>query len=224
MRILLVEDDQALAEALRDAFLGAEIACDITPLAQAAEEFLENYTFDAVILDLSLPDDDGLNLLRRMRMGGNGTPVIILTAQSQPTARVTGLEEGADDYLGKPFLFAELRARLNAVLRRTEGRPQSTTTIGNFTFDFEMGIATVDDLLLDLTSRERAILEVLLRRRNRIASRKILEDLLFGSSEILGSNAVEVYVHRLRRKLAAAGTAVAIETIRGVGYVLRHNP
>jgi DNA-binding response OmpR family regulator len=221
MRVLLIEDDLAFAEALRDSFLGAEIACEHVPTAQVAEELLESYAFDAVILDLGLPDDDGLNLLERLRERGDSTPVIILTAQSQPTARITGLERGADDYLGKPFYFAELRARLNAVLRRTEGRPQSTSTVGNLTFDFDLGVASVDDNLLDLTSRERAILEILLRRPNRIASRKLLEDLIFGSSEDLGSNAVEVYVHRLRRKLVAAGTPVSIETIRGVGYVLR---
>jgi DNA-binding response OmpR family regulator len=221
MRVLVVEDDLALADALRDSFTGAEIACENAPTAQAADELLENFAFDAVILDLGLPDDDGLNLLHRLRARGDRTPVIILTAQSQPSARITGLEKGADDYLGKPFYFAELRARLNAVLRRTEGRSHSTVAVGDLTFDFDLGVAAVAGELLELSSRERAILEILMRRPNRIASRKLLEDLIFGSSEEFGSNAVEVYIHRLRRKLVLAGTLVGIETIRGAGYVLR---
>jgi DNA-binding response OmpR family regulator len=223
MRVLVVEDDLALADALRDSFIGAEIACENVPTAQAADELLKNFVFDAVILDLGLPDDDGLNLLHRLRSRGDRTPVIILTAQSGPFARITGLEKGADDYLGKPFYFAELRARLNAVLRRTEGRSQSTAAVGDLTFDFDLGVAAVAGEMLDLSSRERAILEILMRRPNRIASRKLLEDLIFGSSEEFGSNAVEVYVHRLRRKLTLAGTSVGIETIRGAGYVLRQD-
>jgi two-component system response regulator TctD len=222
MRILLVEDHPELAEALRDSFARAEIACEIAPTAQTAQELLKNHAFDAVILDLGPPDENGLNLLQRLRAQGDRTPVIILAAQSQPKARVIGLESGADDYLGKPVCFAELRARLNAILRRYEGRPQSSTTVGNLTFDLDSGIASINDVLLDLTSRERSILEILLRRPNGIASRKLLEDLIFGSSEKFGSNAVEVYIHRLRRKLALAGSSVYVEMIRGVGYILRN--
>lgn len=221
MRIILVEDDLALAEALSESFDKVEVFCDIASTAQAAEELLANYSFDAVILDLGLPDDNGLNLLHRIRAKGDDTPVIILAAQSQAMARIHGLERGADDYLGKPFLFAELRARLNAVLRRADGRVRSVMSIGNLEFDLKERTAVLAGKPLLLTPRERAILELLVRRPDRIATRKLLEDQLFGSNEELGSNAVEVYIHRLRSKLVKAGTTVNIETIRGVGYVLR---
>ncbi|MDR1990247.1 MAG: response regulator [Acidobacteriaceae bacterium] len=224
MRILLVEDDLALTEALAAAFTRAEIFCDVAPTVASASDLLTGRTFDAVILDLGLPDDDGLTLLRWLRGRNDATPVIILTAKSQPDARVKGLNLGADDYLGKPFLFEELHARLNAVMRRRDGHLYSVVAVGDLRFDFETRIATVRGVPLNLTPRERATLELMVRRRERLITRRQLEDQLFSITGELGSNAVEVYVHRLRRKLANADAHVSVETQRGLGYTLRPLP
>lgn len=220
MRLLVVEDDPALADALAAAFSHAAIAADFCATAGEARELVAGFHFDAAIVDRGLPDADGIDLVRDLRRAGNALPVIILTAQSDAVARVEGLESGADDYLGKPFLFAELRARINAVLRRTEGRVHSVLSCGNLHFDPASGIVSVDDRPLAVTPREREILEILLRAKGRPVSFARLEDQLCGPTQALSSNALEVSIHRLRRKLATAGCTAEPRTMRGLGYAI----
>ena len=224
MRILVIEDDEALLRALAESFAGAGISCECCNTAAEATQLLEGFAYDAVVLDLGLPDEDGLTLLRRLRMQGNRLPVIVLTARSHPLARVEGLGAGADDYLGKPFLFAELVARLDAVLRRFDGRVSNTINYGGLVFDMDARTAFVGGELLHLSPREREVLEILLRRHDRPVTHAVIEDQLCGAVEGLSVNAIEVYVHRLRRKLVAANAQVTIENVRGVGYTLHTAP
>lgn len=224
MRILLIEDDEALSRALAGSFAGAGVSCELCETAAEAAQLLEGFAYDAVVLDLGLPDEDGLTLLRRLRMQGNRLPVIVLTARSHPLARVEGLGAGADDYLGKPFLFAELLARLDAVLRRFDGRASNTITYGGLVFDMDARTACVAGELLQLSPREREVLEILLRRHDRPVTHAVIEDQLCGTVDGLSINAIEVYIHRLRRKLVRVDAQVTIQNVRGVGYTLYKTP
>jgi DNA-binding response OmpR family regulator len=182
---------------------------------------LETMRYSAALLDLGLPDDDGLAVLRRIRQRENPLPIIILTARGATDERITGLDMGADDYLVKPFDFDELEARLRAVLRRQGAVQGATFTVGNMAFDSVARELTVEDVRVPLSAREADIAELMMRRVGRVVTKQLAEDQLFGLSDTLGSNAVEVYVHRLRKKIEAAGASARIETIRGVGYLLR---
>lgn len=221
MRVLVVEDDAALADALAAAFSDAGIASDFCSTAGNAADLLALYHFDAAVIDRGLPDADGLDLVRDLRRAGNRLPVIMLTAQSAADARIDGLRSGADDYLGKPFLFAELRARLDALMRRVEGRTTNLVSCGNLTYDVETRIVTVDSGQMELSPRERALVEVFLRAQGRPVSWRTLEDQLCGPDSAISMNALEVSVHRLRRRLAASGCNIVIQTVRGIGYCMR---
>ena len=175
----------------------------------------------AVILDLGLPDGDGRALLRRLRARKDPIPVLILTARGDLKDRVEGLDAGADDYLTKPFAFDELLARLRAVLRRKGDFQGSDLGFADLSFDVHSRELWVGDAQLLLSPREGELMELLIRRAGQVVSRQLAEDQLFGMSNTLGSNAVEVYIHRLRRKLEDAGAIARIENIRGVGYLLR---
>ena len=176
--------------------------------------------FTAVVLDLGLPDEDGLALLRDMRRKGDSTPVLVLTARDGVTDRVTGLREGADDYLAKPFAMEELVARLQALLRRPGNLLGKLLSFGNVALDTEGRQVFIADKPRSFPARETAVLEILLRRGGNVAPKRLFEDQLFGLSGDVGSNAVEVYVHRLRKMLADAGATVKIHTVRGVGYLM----
>ena len=176
--------------------------------------------YAAVILDLGLPDGDGLAILRGVRDRKDPIPVMVLTARAGVHDRVTGLRIGADDYLVKPFAFEELVARVEALLRRPGQLLGRSLRVGNVMFDTESRQAFVDEKPQALSAREVAVLELLMRRSGRVVPKKLAEDHIFGGSGDVASNAIEVYVHRLRKQLAEYGARVQIHTIRGVGYLI----
>lgn len=221
MRVLMVEDDLPLAQALSEALKRRGILSDLTGRIDDARQMIENAQYAAILLDLGLPDGDGLGLVRWLRGKNNPIPVIAVTARSAQEAKIAGLNAGADDYVVKPFDVDELAARLNAVMRRQGTLAGTELRFGNLRFDTVSGDLVVGDAAVVLTARERQFAALLLRRFGQVVSKQLAEDQLYGLSEPVGSNALEVQAYRLRRKLEAAGATVRIETIRGVGYILR---
>lgn len=221
MRLLIVETDSDRANLVIAAFARRHISCDHAATLEDARQLLSVAHYAAVILDPGLPDGDGLTLLRALRDRNDTIPVLILSAGGDVRDRIAALHDGADDYLLKPFEFEELFARLTAVLRRQNGFSGNAVNVGNLRFDLLSRELLVAGTLIVLSQREIELAELLLRRAGRVVAKSIVEDQLFGMSEALGSNAVEVYVHRLRRKLERAGATARIETIRGVGYLMR---
>jgi len=221
MRILIVEDDLELAAAIGAAFARRGVASDQAATVEDATLMTDAMQYAAVILDLGLPDGGGLDFVARLRARLNPIPVLITTARGDVRHRIRGLEAGADDYLVKPFDFDELFARLQAVLRRKGTFQGSHIDFGNLRFDAISRELMISDRSVSVSSREIELIDLLLRRSGRVVSRQLVEDQLFGMGDSLNSNAVEVYIHRLRRKLELAGADVVIETVRGVGYLLR---
>lgn len=220
MRLLIVEDNRELADAMVAAFAKRDVRCDVAGTAGDAQLMVETITYAAIILDLGLPDDDGLALLRRLRARQHTEAIIVVTARGEGEMRVRGLEAGADDYVVKPFLFAELHARLGAVLRRQGGYVEQVLTAANLTLDTRTREVRVDGDAVDLSVREVELLELLMRRSGHVISKRAIEDQLFGAGDALGSNAVEVYVHRIRRKLEDVAAVAKVQTVRGIGYLL----
>jgi DNA-binding response OmpR family regulator len=218
--MLVVEDNEELAALLEKGLAAAGFAADLAGRAEDARQMLEANRYCAMVLDLGLPDDDGLTVLRDLRQRGDNIPVLVLTARGGVHDRVTGLGAGADDYLVKPFAFEELVARLRALLRRPGAMLGRTLTGGNVAFDVESRQVYVDGAPYVFSARETAVLELLMRRGGRVTPKKFVEDHLFGLSGDVGSNAVEVYVHRLRKQLSQVKANLEIHTIRGVCYVL----
>ena len=220
MRLLTIEDERELAELTASALGRAGFAVDIAGSLAEAEEAVAVMTYDAIILDLGLGDGNGLALLRSLRSRGASVPVLILTARDALEDRVMGLDSGADDYVLKPFHMSELISRVRAVLRRPNSALGVRLEIGNLAFETAHRQVTVDDSIVPLSIRELALLELLLRRAERVVTREAIEQSLYSFGSELGSNALEVLVHRLRRKLQDAGAALQIHTLRGVGYLL----
>lgn len=220
MRLLIVEDNEELAELLVKGLREAGFEIDLMTTETDARAALMTTRYAAVILDLALPNGDGLSILRDVRASQDPLPILVLTARAGVKDRVQGLRSGADDYVVKPFALEELLARLEAVLRRPGRLLGSALRVGNLEFDTESRQAFVDGRPQILSAREVAVLELLMRRPSRVVSKKLVEDHIFGLSKEVASNAVEVYVHRLRRHLAECGARVEIHTIRGVGYLL----
>lgn len=220
MRVLLVEDNRELVPLVVKGLEQAGLAADSVRTVADAQHVLVTVRYAAVVLDLGLPDQDGLNLLRGMRHRGDSTPVLVLTARDGVTDRVTGLREGADDYLVKPFAMVELVARLHALLRRPGNLLGRVLAFGNVALDTEARQVLVDGRPRTFAARETAVLEILLRRGGNVAPKRLFEDQLFGMSGDGGANAVEVYIHRLRKLLGDAGATVKIHTVRGVGYLM----
>jgi len=214
MRILLIEDDASLGEAVRDHIAAEAHAVDWVRSIGDAEAALAGVDFDLVLLDLGLPDGRGLDFLTRLRARGSTTPVIIVTAMDQISWRIEGLNAGADDYLVKPFDLSELSARLAAVARRYTGNPNPLLSVGELSIDLAHRAVMRRGVAARLTGREWALLERLLRRPGAIVSKPELEDTIYAFGSEIESNAVEVYVSRLRRKLGVD----AITTVRGLGY------
>jgi DNA-binding response OmpR family regulator len=218
MRLLLVEDSAPLAKTLSGAFRARGYAVDVAATGDDADTALQTQHYDLVILDLGLPDIDGLEVLRRMRRRKSRTPVLILTARDGLDDRVAGLNLGADDYLGKPFALAELEARAGALIRRGVGGANAVVTVGPLSVDTAGRAATLDGAPLDLPRRELCLLEALTLRSGQVVSKQSLHQQLFDADSDAGVNAVEIYVHRLRKKLEPAG--IRIRTVRGLGYLL----
>src|SRR3954471_6142756 len=220
MRVLVVEDEARIAEIVRAALLRDGFAVDIIGLCADAREALATTPYDAAILDLGLPDGDGLKLLKELRGKGNAVPVLVLTARDAVEHRVRGLDAGADDYLIKPFAMTELIARTKALLRRPGLALGTTLEAGNTVFDSIGRDVRVGGEVLQLPRQELAILEHLMRRLGRVVPKAVLEEKLYGIDDELASNAIPVHVHHLRRKLTEMGATSEIHTVRGIGYLM----
>jgi len=220
MRLLLVEDNERFAALLKRGLVAAGFVVDVMLTAADAAAALRENRFEIIVLDLGLPDADGLDVLGEMRHREDATPVLILTARGSLNDCVTGLQSGADDYLVKPFALEELVARLQALLRRPGNLLGVTLKLGNIALDTVGRQVFVGDQPILLSAREIAVLEQLLRRSGRVVAKNLLADNLYGLSQEVGSNAVEVYVHRLRKHLTEVGASVQIHTLRGVGYLI----
>lgn len=220
MRLLLVEDNERFSALLKQGLAAAGFTVDVLTTAADAAAALRTSRPDVMILDLGLPDADGLTVLTEMRDSADATPVLILTARGSLKDCVSGLESGADDYMVKPFALEELVARLHALLRRPGNLLGLALRLGNLTLDTVARQVFVGDAPVPFSAREVAVLEHLLRRSGRVVAKTLLESSLYGLSQEVGSNAVEVYVHRLRRHLVEIGASVQVHTVRGVGYMI----
>lgn len=222
MRLLLVDDDQEFAAALRAALADREIAAEIACSGQDATHLISTTLFAAIILDLSSPLEDGTALVHRWRATGHNEPILVVSGQDDAAKRVAALRAGADDCLAKPFIVDELHARIDAIVRRRDGFPDPSIHAGVLTFDTMTRQLSIEGKPIELSSREADIAEILIRRSNRITPRRLLEDQLFGSGDGSTSNALVVYIYRLRRKIETPGS-VSIRTLRGIGYMLVAN-
>ncbi len=216
MRVLLVEDDRMIADGLQTALRQDGYAVDGVSDGRSAAEALRTSRFDLVLLDLGLPQRDGIEVLRELRGRGDSTPVIIVTARDDVQNRVAGLDAGADDYIIKPFDLDEVGARMRSVLRRAAGRGDPCIEHRGISLNPVTHTVERDGVPVVLSAHEFSVLEALLQRPGAVLSRAQLEDRLYGWSEQVESNAVEVYIHGLRRKLGGD----AIRTLRGVGYFI----
>ena len=224
MRLIVVEDHGELAALIGLQLRRAGFSCDLVGTGADALAALAVVRYDAMILDLGLPDIDGIAVLRDVRRGSNRTPILILTARDEVEHRVMGLNAGADDYLVKPFAMAELIARIRALLRRPGAALGVVMEAGRLVFDTVGMEVRASGSAVRLSRRELCLLEELMRRAGRVVPKAALEERLYGFGEEVASNTVEVHVHRLRRKLAGCPAGVRIHTVRGVGYLLDEQP
>ena len=218
MRILISEDDAALAEALRFALTQSGFAVDWVANGLDADEALKGAEFGLLILDLGLPKIDGLEVLRRLRRRNSTVPVLILSGREQPEEKVAGLDLGADDYLVKPFSLNELQARVRALLRRGHGSAAPVLTYRELSFDPATRTASISGHALPLSLHELSVLEVLIRRFGRPVSKEQLVEQIYTYDQEVSHNAIEVYVHRLRKKIGTTG--LVVRTLYGRGYAL----
>jgi len=221
MRLLLVEDNARLSDLIVAGLAKEGLAVDAVTTVADTLSALSTTHFAMVILDLGLPDGDGLAVVQHLRSKGATMPLLILTARQSTEDKVKGFRLGADDYLGKPFAFDELIARVRALLRRPPTYLGNLLQLGALTFDTVERQIIVGGSRHQISAREAIIFEALLRRCDHVVPKSILEDQLYGLSSDGSANAVEVYVHRLRRQLESLGAKAAIHTVRGVGYLIR---
>jgi len=221
MRALIVEDDERLRHIVVRALTRLNLACDDASSLEEAGELIDLHEYDVLVLDRRLPDGDGLTLCRTARDRGFANGILMLTAMDDARATIEGLEEGADDYLGKPFDVEVLEARVRALLRRNARRPSTLLSSGALRLDPARRTVTCNDAPLSLTAREFRLLEAFLRAPGAVITREELMEQAWGEREEPMSNTIDVLIARLRRKLEAAGATNALETIRGAGYRLR---
>ena len=225
MRILLVEDHAELSRWVSKALQDARLTVECAMNGADADALLHTQEYALVILDLTLPKMDGLEVLKRMRARGSKTPVLVLTARGGLNERVQGLNLGADDYLAKPFELVELEARVKALLRRSQGNEAVVLNCGALSFDTVSRMFTYGGAPLALTPREHAVLEVLITRAGRAVPKEKLFDEVFALDDDANVDAIEIYIHRLRKKLERSEPGrVAITTLRGLGYLLEEKP
>lgn len=222
MRILLAEDDSVLADGLTRSLRQSGYVTDCVKSGTEADTALATQDFDLLILDLGLPKMSGLEVLRRLRARNSRVPVLILTAVDSVEQRVKGLDLGADDYMAKPFALSELEARVRALTRRGAGGGPTVIKHGPLIYDQVGRIASINDQMLDLSARELGLLEILLQRTGRLVSKEQLVDHLCEWGDEVSNNAIEVYIHRLRKKIEIGGIRIA--TVRGLGYCLEKIP
>lgn len=220
MRILVVEDHERVAALMHRLLARSGFVVDAVASVGEAEAAMAVARYDALVLDLSLPDEDGAALLRRLRRAGHGVPVVVATARENLQDRINLLNEGADDYLVKPFSLDELLARLRAVLRRTPEPRSKTLKFGNIVFETEGQRVRIGDANVDMTRRELAVLGTLLRNQGRVLSREALEQSVYTLDDEVSPNAIEAVVSRLRRRLEERGASASIVVMRGLGYML----
>ncbi|MFN4228400.1 response regulator [Parvibaculum sp.] len=220
MRVLIVEDNRRLSALIAKGCETAGFAADTCDDLEAARAALDTVRYDVAVLDLGLPDGDGLDLLASLRQKGSELPVLVLTARDALESRVEGLNAGADDYLLKPFAMEELIARLRALLRRPGQALGRKLTAGNVEFDTVAREVSVGGVPAVFSRRETDLLEILLRRQGRVVPKDAIEEGLYAFGDEVSSNTVEVAVHRLRKRLADAGADIEVHTLRGIGYVL----
>ena len=216
MNVLLIEDDVLIGESIRQALATEDIVVQWRRNGVDMDAMMEDGLYDAILLDLTLPFRDGIDVLKALRNADHHVPVLILTARDTVANRVLGLNAGADDYLVKPFDFDELLARVRALVRRARGRRQLAYIAGNLVLDSDARRATVDGHTVTLSAKEWAIIDLLVARPGMIFSRTKLEELLYGSLSDVDSNVVEVHIHSLRRKLGQH----SIVNVRGLGYMV----
>jgi two-component system OmpR family response regulator len=220
MRILIVEDDPTLADGLVRSLEQSGYAVDHASNGEVANSMLLESVYDLAILDLGLPKLDGIEVLRRLRGRGGRTPILILTARDALENRVQGLDAGADDYLTKPFELVELEARIRALIRRGQLGSNAAMSCAKLSFDTSGRRAFCDGESIELSARELGVLEVLMMKQGKVVNKEQIMEALCNWDEDIGDNAIEVYIHRLRKKLELSGAR--IRTIRGLGYLLEH--
>lgn len=222
MRVLITEDDPNLAEALQFSLRQYGYAVDCISNGALADQALKDNVFDLLILDLGLPKLDGFEVLRRLRKRNPKLPVLILSGREAPSEKVQGLDLGADDYLVKPFSLDELHARVRALLRRSCGAGTPCITHAHLSYDTVERVATVNGKQIELSAQETAVLEALLNRFGKVVSKEQMVEQLYNYDHDVGHNAIEVYIHRLRRKIDGSG--ITVRTLYGRGYLLEDQP
>ncbi len=220
MRILLIEDHLRLGQTVIEGLSAHGFGVDRFTTAEDGLAATRTMAYDALIVDLGLPDRDGLELISELRAAGNATPILILTARDEVDDRVTGLDRGADDYLTKPFAVKELAARLRALLRRPGGSLGATIDIANVSLDTQARQVKVDGRVVVISRRELDALELLMRRADQVVPKRQLEDAVYGLNDEVTANTVEALVSRLRRRLESIKARISIHTLRGIGYLL----
>jgi len=221
VRVLLVEDEARLAEMIRRVLSAERHVVDVAPDGVSAVALADRAEYDVIVLDRMLPDLEGTAVLRLLRAKGDATPVLMLTALGAVEERVEGLDAGADDYLAKPFAFAELLARIRALGRRPAAAADTRLAAGDLELDELRHVARVGDRSVDLSAREFALLGYLIRHAGQVVTRHQILDAVWGAEPDVYSNVVDLYVHYLRRKLGELDRAGMLRTVRGVGYTLR---
>lgn len=220
MKVLIIEDNVKLGAAIREAMTRNQFVCDLAPTLADAQALVETAVYDLILLDLSLPDGDGLDFLRRLRSARIHTPVIVLTARGGLNDRISGLDDGADDYLVKPFELSEMISRVRAILRRPDRIVHEAIRVGKLIYDQRTGLVAAEGHSTPLPRRESQLLAALMRRPGKVCTRTHLEDSMYETAAEVTPNALEASIYRLRTFLTAADAGVEVRTVRGVGYVL----